>query len=58
MQTLKDVIHFLANDFIYIIEDDDSVHENIRKLYPYFKVKSFGELTIITSKDEKNINCH
>ncbi|MFZ2038563.1 MAG: hypothetical protein WAV11_01320 [Minisyncoccia bacterium] len=49
LQTIKSVIPHLNNNFVYFIEDNDKVHNEIRCMYPDFKVVNDGELTIISN---------
>lgn len=46
--TLKSVIPYLAEEFVYFIEDNKNVYRDLRILYPKLKVESFGQLTVVT----------
>lgn len=48
--TLDSVAPYLADDFVYFIEDNSEVHEKIASRYPNFMVDSRGELTILKQK--------
>jgi len=50
LSTIKSVSSYLAEDFIYFVEDNSTVHETIKRIYPDFKVENFGEITVISSK--------
>jgi len=50
INTLKSVFPYLADNFVYFIEDNKDVHREIRSLYPEFKVDNAGELTVISGK--------
>ena len=55
LTTINSVTPYLAKNFVYFIEDNNSVHETIKKMYPDFKVENFGKITVISSK-RYNIN--
>lgn len=55
LSTIKSVSSYLAEDFIYFIEDNSTVHETIKRIYPDFKVENFGEITVISSKNHDDI---
>jgi len=44
---MKSVFPYLADNFIYIIEDNKHVHKEIEALYPNLMVDVDGELTIV-----------
>jgi len=46
--TLKSMMPYLSKQFVYFVEDNPDVHEQIRKRYPRLNVENAGELTIIT----------
>ena len=50
LSTIKSVNLYLADDFIYFIEDNSTVHETIKRIYPGFKVENFGKITVISPK--------
>jgi len=50
LNTIKSINSYLAEDFIYFIEDNSTVHETIKRMYPDFKVENFGKITVISSK--------
>ena len=50
IKTINSVKPYLADDFVYFIEDNSHVHREIRSLYPEFKVDNQGELTVISPK--------
>jgi hypothetical protein len=47
LTTLASVIPHLADRFLYIIEDNRTVHKIIREVYPEFEVDHLGELTVL-----------
>lgn len=47
LTTLRSVKPHLADDFIYIIEDNDRVHAEIAAAHPEWTVESHGELTVV-----------
>lgn len=50
LTTIKSVSPYLAEDFVYFIEDNTTVHEILKKMYPGFKVENFGKITVISPK--------
>ena len=48
--TMKSVVPYLADPFVYFIEDNSEVHSDIRATYPEYRVESRGEFTIMTSR--------
>jgi hypothetical protein len=50
MLTLKNALQFLNNNFIYIVEDNTSVHKIIKEKYPQFKVWNKKNFTVISKK--------
>ena len=48
LTTMRSVLPYLAETFIYFIEDNKAVHREIRMTYPDFTIDSSGELTIVT----------
>lgn len=51
ISAMKSIKPFLADHFVYFIEDNRYVHEEISRLYPEFRVENFGEMTVITSRN-------
>ncbi|MDE0031433.1 MAG: hypothetical protein OXU42_18790 [Deltaproteobacteria bacterium] len=49
MQTLEHVMPHMNNSFVYFVEDNASVCDEIRARYPGYEIESDGELTIISS---------
>lgn len=49
LKTLQSIKPFLADRFVYFIEDNDQVHHEIRASYRQLSVESVGELTIVTN---------
>jgi len=49
LSTLKSVIPHLAENFVYFIEDNRSVHTTIQHLHPEFSVENQGEITVLTN---------
>lgn len=54
LSTIKSVSPYLADDFIYFIEDNSTVHETIKRIYPDFKVENFGKITVISSNHDSS----
>jgi hypothetical protein len=50
LKTMKSVTPYLANAFLYFVEDNGEVHKLIRTTYPEFIVESKGLLTIASRK--------
>jgi len=50
LKTLKNTMPYLSDDFVYFIEDNQSVHKKISMIYPNLKVDSQGWLTILSRK--------
>ena len=48
MNTMKCVVPYLSDQFVYFVEDNKDVHSQIRQNYPDFTVASYGRLTVIT----------
>ena len=48
MNTMKCVVPYLSDQFVYFVEDNKDVHSQIRQDYPDFTVASYGRLTVIT----------
>ena len=38
----------LAKNFVYFVEDNKTVHSELNRRYPQYRVESFGEMTIVT----------
>lgn len=51
LRTLNDVQHLLSKDSVYFIEDNPTVYKLIRKQFPKFHVRNYGNLTILTKLD-------
>lgn len=47
LQSLKDFIPRMAQEFVYFVEDNAQVHEKIRKNYPQLSVENSGRFTVI-----------
>lgn len=47
IKTMLSVKPHLADNFLYIIEDNKHVHKLIRKIFPEFNVKDYGALTVV-----------
>ena len=50
LNSMKSVMPFLADKFVYFIEDNKYVHDEIRSIYPDLIVDNEGELTIIAGR--------
>ena len=51
LKTIESLRPFLAEDFTYFIEDNDTAHVKIAEQYPEFRVTNFGQLTIVESRN-------
>ena len=51
LTTLKSVAPYLADDFVYFIEDNKYVHKQIGDLYPSFSIDSAGEMTVVSKSN-------
>lgn len=51
MKTFKSSRQFLAEDFLYVIEDNKDVHHKLMQLYPQYCVDNFGLLTMVKGSD-------
>ena len=49
LTTFESVRPFLAENFLYVIEDNKRVHCELARKYPQFRIDSFGALTMVTS---------
>jgi hypothetical protein len=50
LTTMKSVYPYLADSFVYFIEDNDAVHREIRESYPDLTVEISGEMTVVSRK--------
>lgn len=50
INTLKSVWPYLADNFVYFIEDNEFVHRKIRLMLPGLKVEHHGLLTIVSKQ--------
>ncbi len=48
MQTLEHVMPHMNESFVYFVEDNATVCNEIRARYPGYEIESSGELTIIS----------
>ena len=53
LTTLNSAFPFLAKKFVYIIEDNAFVHEEIRKIHPQLQINNYKSLTIINRVNNK-----
>ena len=49
ISTLQCVVPFLADPFVYFVEDNYKVHKQIARLFPRFRVHYANQLTVICS---------
>ncbi|MBT6709385.1 MAG: hypothetical protein HOB21_05145 [Candidatus Marinimicrobia bacterium] len=49
LNTMKNIIPYLADEFVYFVEDNKEVHKEIRKLYPKYFIVNEGYLTIVSN---------
>jgi hypothetical protein len=47
LNTARDFYEFLAEDFVYFVEDNNQVANSLRTLFPNRFVSSYGQLTVI-----------
>lgn len=50
LTTITSVLPHLSKDFVYIIEDNEEVHTQLKLLYPNYLIDYSNRLTIITAK--------
>ena len=50
LRTMKSVVPFLADNFVYFIEDNKDIHKIIKSIYPTLMINHEGILTIISKK--------
>ena len=50
LKTMKSIIPFLADKFLYIVEDNKRIHREISSIYPEYEIHNYGELTVIINK--------
>lgn len=50
LKTLKSIMPYLTDDFVYFIEDNQNVHKKISTIYPNLKVDSRRLLTILSRR--------
>jgi hypothetical protein len=50
LTTMKSVLPHLADDFVYLIEDNRHVHKDIEALYPDLALDRAGELTVVSRR--------
>ena len=48
MMTFESLRGYLAEDFVYFVEDNKTVHAKLNGQYPQYRVEPFGELTVVT----------
>lgn len=48
LRTLEYVVPHMSDSFVYFVEDNSTVYDDIRVLYPDFAVEGCGELTVIS----------
>lgn len=48
LNTVACLKSYLASEFVYFIEDNDTAHQTIRAAHPGFKVENFGKFTVLT----------
>lgn len=48
MNTMKCVVPYLSDRFVYFVEDNKWVHSRIRQSYPDFTVARYGRFTVVT----------
>lgn len=48
LTTMKSVMPYLADDAVYLIEDNKHVHKKIKSIYPDLVIDHKGELTVIS----------
>ncbi len=48
LKTMESLMPHMADAFVYFVEDNDAVSDEIRALYPECEVESAGELTVVS----------
>ena len=48
MTTFESLHGYLAENFVYFVEDNKNVHAKLARQYPPYRVEPFGELTVVT----------
>lgn len=48
LSTMKSVLPYLSDNFVYFVEDNENVHKEIRSIYSALVVDNEGELTIVS----------
>ena len=50
LNTLRSAMPYLANEFVYFVEDNRSVHKDIATGYPEFAIEHDGSMTVLTRR--------
>lgn len=48
INSFEQIKNYLAENFVYIIEDNETAWQKLKKLYPQYKFDNQGEITVIT----------
>ncbi len=48
LSTMRSTLPYLADEFVYFIEDNEDVHREIKRLYPDLLVENKGHFTIVS----------
>ena len=48
LTTLESVLPHMNDRFVYFIEDNDTIFDDVRTLYPAYRIEKYGELTILS----------
>lgn len=55
LKSFKSFLPFLAENFVYFIEDNAEVHKELMKEYPELDIEVDGEMTVIYRKAKENL---
>lgn len=50
LKTFSEFQPHLSDDFVYIVEDHNRIHHELRKQYPDYNIQNYGDLTVIQNK--------
>lgn len=54
LKSFKSFLPFLAENFVYFIEDNAEVHKELINEYPELSIEAYGEMTVISRKIKEN----
>jgi hypothetical protein len=56
LNTIRSVLPYLSDNFVYFIEDNKYVHKEIKTMFPGHVVDNAGELTIFSRNTASRLN--